>query len=491
MSSSKDGPEKVDLKDINKKNRKNTVSLNVTSIKNIFNKKDTYKRDSDGKFTTGSGGLTRVKNFNWKRSAPILLVVALVGGFLVFQSFATSYGASVTAWYRACGYSNPPTSGANWQGWIDKIKANPANQSGVYAQFKAAAEATGKKCPASDPAPAATAATTTTGNPSVNAQQVTALYQEILGRTPSQADINYWVDRSKTMTAAQVRAAIEATDEAFKKNIAKRVTEAQAWRTLANAYVTNAQKENDATYKISTQEQVELGDLQTIARKEKYVRDAKGQVQGAATTIGQHYQRAQKLNLSQASELQGIVNSLSGSVRSLDGYIQNIAADYKRAEQKYESLLSFYDVAGRLEAEKIRCQANGGTWQWWRNYCQMPPPPPAAPAGGSGSSFGWAGGGGGSGSVDPNLRCLLNGSCGDNYPQYTMCRAKPDGNYKDYDYRVVTGQQTASGRAYQKRSRDVRCSRGGENHVSTWSRWWAITLDQYRDEQQRLGTGLH
>ncbi len=194
----------------------------------------------------------------------------------------------------------------------------------------------------------------------------------MLGRTPSQADITYWVDRSRTMTPAQIRATIENTDEAFKKNIDKKLTEARAWKTLAEAHVANAKKENDATYKISTQDQIEKKDLQTIANKEKYVRDAKSQVQNAAATIGQNYQRALKLNLSQATELQGIVSNLSSNVKLLDGYLQNIAADYKRAEQKYEALLSFYNVTGQLDAERIRCQANGGTWQWWRNHCEMP-----------------------------------------------------------------------------------------------------------------------
>jgi len=47
------------------------------------------KRDNNGKFTAGSGGLSTLEKFNWKRSLPIVVTVALVGGFLVYRSFAT------------------------------------------------------------------------------------------------------------------------------------------------------------------------------------------------------------------------------------------------------------------------------------------------------------------------------------------------------------------------------------------------------------------
>lgn len=48
-------------------------------------------RDEEGKFatTTGSGGLKALSKFNWKRVAPLIAVVALVGGVLVYQGFAS------------------------------------------------------------------------------------------------------------------------------------------------------------------------------------------------------------------------------------------------------------------------------------------------------------------------------------------------------------------------------------------------------------------
>lgn len=46
-------------------------------------------RDSDGKFASGSGGLKQ-RDFNWKRFLPVAIVVALVGGFLVYRGFAAT-----------------------------------------------------------------------------------------------------------------------------------------------------------------------------------------------------------------------------------------------------------------------------------------------------------------------------------------------------------------------------------------------------------------
>lgn len=58
------------------------------ALKNPFAKQKEQKRAADGKFTAGSGGLKSLKRFNWKRSLPVIVIVALVGGLLIFRSFA-------------------------------------------------------------------------------------------------------------------------------------------------------------------------------------------------------------------------------------------------------------------------------------------------------------------------------------------------------------------------------------------------------------------
>lgn len=73
---------KVDLSSVNKKKNKK-----LSELKNPLKKQKGPVRDSEGKFTSGSGGLRQL-NFNWKRALPVILVVALTGGFLVYRSFA-------------------------------------------------------------------------------------------------------------------------------------------------------------------------------------------------------------------------------------------------------------------------------------------------------------------------------------------------------------------------------------------------------------------
>jgi hypothetical protein len=55
------------------------------------------KRDNNGQFATkGSGGLKTLKKFNWGRALPVIIVVALVGGFFVWRSLAYSAYACST-----------------------------------------------------------------------------------------------------------------------------------------------------------------------------------------------------------------------------------------------------------------------------------------------------------------------------------------------------------------------------------------------------------
>ncbi len=79
--------DKIDLKDVNKKK----ASLKRPSL-TAFKKQKGPKRDEVGKFapTTGGGGLKSFKSFNWKRAFPLIAVIAVVGGFLVYQSFAAT-----------------------------------------------------------------------------------------------------------------------------------------------------------------------------------------------------------------------------------------------------------------------------------------------------------------------------------------------------------------------------------------------------------------
>lgn len=78
--------DKVDLSDLNSADSAKKQSK-IARTRQIFKKKKGPARDDEGKFTSGSGGLRQFK-FNWKRALPIVIAVALVGGFFVYQSFA-------------------------------------------------------------------------------------------------------------------------------------------------------------------------------------------------------------------------------------------------------------------------------------------------------------------------------------------------------------------------------------------------------------------
>lgn len=70
-------------------NNTNKPKKNIT-IPSYLKKQKGPKRDEEGKFvaSTGGGGLDSNNKFNWKRIAPLIAVVALVGGFFVYNSFA-------------------------------------------------------------------------------------------------------------------------------------------------------------------------------------------------------------------------------------------------------------------------------------------------------------------------------------------------------------------------------------------------------------------
>lgn len=113
---------KIDLTDVNKKKK----TLSRPSISS-FKKQKGPKRDEEGKFaTTGGGGLKSMKKLNWKRAFPLIAVIALVGGFLVFQSFAatsTNSQYNCRIWARDNGANfDYVGSKSNVHGiWINKI----------------------------------------------------------------------------------------------------------------------------------------------------------------------------------------------------------------------------------------------------------------------------------------------------------------------------------------------------------------------------------
>jgi hypothetical protein len=79
------------------KNKVNLSSTNNTKqppkqkTKNLLRRQSGPTRDTDGKFATkGSGGLSSLSNLNWKRMLPVILIIAITGGFFVYRSLAAT-----------------------------------------------------------------------------------------------------------------------------------------------------------------------------------------------------------------------------------------------------------------------------------------------------------------------------------------------------------------------------------------------------------------
>ena len=96
--------DKINLTDLNKQKK----SFSPPKLKNPFKKQTGPNRDDAGKFatTSGGGGLKSIKKFNWKRATPLIAIVTLVGGFLVFQSFAAGPSVPGRVNCRAWGKAN-------------------------------------------------------------------------------------------------------------------------------------------------------------------------------------------------------------------------------------------------------------------------------------------------------------------------------------------------------------------------------------------------
>lgn len=81
------------------------------------------KRDDDGRFAVKNSRLAVLKKFNWKRAFPIMAVVTLVGGWLVYSSFATTakppaYQYSI----RTCGSSDAACKDKSAEAWVYRMQ---------------------------------------------------------------------------------------------------------------------------------------------------------------------------------------------------------------------------------------------------------------------------------------------------------------------------------------------------------------------------------
>lgn len=193
-------PNKIDLSEVNKTKKQ-------FKVPNPFRKKSAGPgRDEVGRFASGGGGLKSFKKFNWKRAAPLILVISVAGGYLVYRSFAGTYKdcrafqqepgvIEVSVMYNNYCVSNsdeasvirvfygvlgraPDSAGLEY--WTNRLNGTikpKLTVAGVAKGFMNTREFKSKY-----------------GNLS-NQKFVEAMYPQVFGRIPDAAGLKYWTDR--------------------------------------------------------------------------------------------------------------------------------------------------------------------------------------------------------------------------------------------------------------------------------------------------------
>lgn len=77
-----------------------SAPISFSGFRNKLTSSQQYKRDINGKFAGGTGGFAPRKKLELSRLLPTVIVTALVGGFLVFRSFAGGFNSSISPIYN-------------------------------------------------------------------------------------------------------------------------------------------------------------------------------------------------------------------------------------------------------------------------------------------------------------------------------------------------------------------------------------------------------
>lgn len=229
-----DPQDRVDLSNINKPKNQSRLP----NFKNSFKKNSAGPgRDAEGKFTTGSGGLIQNKNFKWSRALPLIIIVALAGGYTVYRSFAGSYqdcllGGDI-GYERNAGYAEKCVTDSDeaqiirlYHGvfarssdkagrdyWVARLNGATKPKLTLVAiakQFMGSSEFKNKYGALS------------------NQRFVEAMYPQVFGRAPDAAGLAYWVGRLNNQTVTREAMMTSFTQspemkEAFKAQVAMEI----------------------------------------------------------------------------------------------------------------------------------------------------------------------------------------------------------------------------------------------------------------------------
>lgn len=158
---------------------------------------------NSGSTVTGAGGLKEKRGFSWVRALMVLVLVSLVGGFLVWGSFATSANAAwVNQEYQTL--LGRPADSSGLAFWTARIDKDPAQKSALTATIKATTEYKNYQATKDD------------ANWTLVINNIFATY---LKRTPNADELSAWLSRLKggSWTTDQFIKQISESDEAKRK----------------------------------------------------------------------------------------------------------------------------------------------------------------------------------------------------------------------------------------------------------------------------------
>lgn len=210
-----DPNDRVDLTSVNKTKKQ----LKLPTLKNPFKKQTGPNRDNLGQFTSGgSGGLINTKHFNWGRALPLVLIIALAGGYMVYRSFAgtfracsdTSSGsyaaacitesdeASIVRLYYGIFNRAPDQSGMNY--WSNKLTTKSMTLNTIAKSFMASSEFKNKYGTLTDQA------------------FVKEMYPQVFGRQADTGGLSYWTNRLTSKKITREGLMVQFTQSSEMKN---------------------------------------------------------------------------------------------------------------------------------------------------------------------------------------------------------------------------------------------------------------------------------
>jgi len=306
---SKSEENKIDLATVNKSKKQ----LKLPEIKNPLTKQKGPKRDDEGKFTAGSGGLRRLNSFNLKRALPLFVIISLVGGSMVYQSFAAacSITADKTSLYKGesttIRWKSPSVPVVIDGGNMGSVKDGQWGSGALYATK------TFKLVGGWDSSCTDSVTVTVSKKPATNPANPT---------TP--APTNPVTTPSPTTPAPGGGSALTDADAKFK------------W---TDAQVKIARQNRDKAKSIAGQGSVSRAQLDSIAPLEKWVRDAVAQSTPFIGQVQTAYNQAKTAKKSQdeQNKLLYYSGAINNNVQEMNRIITEISNSYNTARQKYES----------------------------------------------------------------------------------------------------------------------------------------------------------